>query len=178
MSPQVTAGTLIPADAPIDRFVTDAQRAVLFEHAGNLFGAPFSTQQPCYERHIFDREVRSPTTSPASCHCVAVRFLGAVLAIVVGRIAPQFAADRAAVAPEKLSDVRLRAAAHELRGNRVSFFLGELVIRHGCNPFPGRMERRQYHWLPTLVQRVLHLLCESARPNHAYNRTRTLNRFC
>src|SRR5437588_8026480 len=96
--------------------------------------------------------------------CVAVRFLGAVLAIVVGRIAPQFAADRAAVAPEKLSDVRLRAAAHELRGNRVSFFLGELVIRHGCNPFTGRMERRQYHWLPTLVQSALHLLCESARP--------------
>jgi hypothetical protein len=65
-----------------------------------------------------------------------MRFLGAILAVVVGRVAPQFAGNRAAVPSEHLGDLRRRMAAHALRGNQVSFFLGELVIRHGCNPLP------------------------------------------
>jgi hypothetical protein len=65
-----------------------------------------------------------------------------------------------------------RVAAHPLCRNQVSFFLGELVIRHGCNPFPGRMERQPVSLAPQPLQRVLHLLCESARPNLTVNPTR------
>src|SRR5947207_2251528 len=116
--------------------------------------------------------MRSSSTPASARHGVAVRFLGAVLAVVVGPIAAQLAADRAAIAAEQLRDLRLRAVAHKLRGNRVSFRLGELVIRHGCNPFHGRMERQPVSLAPHLIQRVLRLLCESAGPNHAFNRTR------
>src|SRR5207248_8891543 len=97
---------------------------------------------------------------------VAMRFLGAVLGVVVRPIAPQLAADRAAIAPEQMGDLRLRTAAHKLRRNRVSFFLGELVIRHRCNPFLARMRRQLVSPLPTSVQRVLHLPCESAESLH------------
>jgi hypothetical protein len=94
-----------------------------------------------------------------------MRFLGAVFVIVVRPIAPQLAADRAAIAVERACNFRLRITAHKLRGNRVSFFLGELVIRHGCNPFPGRMRKQSVSPLPTPIQEVLHLLCESASFN-------------
>lgn len=40
---------------------------------------------------------------------------------------------------------------------------------HGCNPVGGRMRRRLVSPLPTLFQRVLHLLCESA-PADYYSR--------
>src|SRR5207302_4990569 len=103
---------------------------------------------------------------------VTVRLLGAILAVVMGRVAAQFARDRAAVPAEQASNLRRRLAAHQLCGNQVSFFLGELVIRHRCNPVPGRMRRQLVSPLPTFVQDVLHLPCESARPNHAFNRTR------
>jgi hypothetical protein len=63
-------------------------------------------------------------------------------------------------------------SAYSPGGNQVSFFLGELVIQHGCNPFPGRMRRQLVSPLPTPVQKVLHLLCESTRPNPSVNRTR------
>ena len=63
-------------------------------------------------------------------------------------------------------------AAHLLCGNQVSFFLGELVIQHGCNPFPGRMRKQPVSPLPTSIQKLLHLLCESAVPDEAANRTR------
>jgi hypothetical protein len=91
-----------------------------------------------------------------------MRFLGAVVAVVVGRIAPQLARNRAAVAPQHAGHLGRRITAPPLCRNQVSFFLGELVIRHGCNPFPGRMRRQLVSPLPTFVQRVLHLLCESA----------------
>src|SRR5437764_15304161 len=99
MAPQVATDFLVPADAPVDGFMADVQRATLIERPGDLLGAPLLAQQPCYERHIFDGEVWSPTTSPASCHGIAMRFLGAVFAVVVRPIAPQLAADRAAIAP-------------------------------------------------------------------------------
>src|SRR5205823_13620970 len=159
------------ADASIDRLVADAQRPPLLEHAGYLFGAPFSAQQPRDLRHVGGAEARAPTTASSARGGVTMRLLGAILAIVMGRVAAQFRRHRAAVPAEQASNLRRRLAAHQLCGNQVSFFLGELVIRHGCNPFPGRMERRQYHWLPTLVQRVLHLLCESASTRAADGRT-------
>src|SRR5207248_2027236 len=70
-----------------------------------------------------------------------------------------------------VSLVQIGLATHALRGNQVSFFLGELVIRHGCNPFPGRMRRQPVSPAPHLLQRKLHLLCESATPNHSLNWT-------
>src|SRR5947199_9602239 len=80
VAPQVAAGPLVPADAPVDRFMADAQRAVLSEHADNLFGAPLSTQQPRHQRHVLDAEVRSAPTATSAPHSVAMRFLRAVLA--------------------------------------------------------------------------------------------------
>src|SRR5438445_10324804 len=172
MAPQVAADFLVPADAPVDRFMADVQRATLLERPGDLLGAPLLAQQPRYERHFGESEPRPAATPAAAGHGIAMRFLRAVFVVVVGPIAPQLAADRTAIAPEQLGDLRLRTAAHKLRRNRVSFFLGELVIRHRCNPFLARMRRQLVSPLPTFVQSVLHLPCDSAGPDHAFNRTR------
>jgi len=172
VAPQVTARPFIPANAPVDGLVADVQRAALPEHAGDLLGTPFSAQQPRHLRHLRDAEVRTPATAPATGRSVAVRLLGPVHAVVTGYVAPQFPHDRAAVAPQQAGSVRRRISARPLRGDQVSFFLGELVIRrHGCNPVPGRMRRQLVSPLPTRFQDVLHLPCESARPNPALNRT-------
>src|SRR5438876_8249181 len=97
--PQVAAGLLVPADAPVDRFVADAQRPPLLEHAGNLFGAPFTAQQPRHLRHVGGAEARG----------VTVRLLGAILAVVMGRrVAAQFPSHRAAMPAEQASNLRRR----------------------------------------------------------------------
>src|SRR5882672_3203713 len=119
VAPQVTADPLVPTDASIDRLMADAQPTLIAQRARDLFGAPLLAQQPRHQRHIFHAEPRPPSTPSSSRHGVAMRFLGAVLAVVAGPIAAQFAADRAAIAAEQLRDLRSRAAAHKLRGNRV-----------------------------------------------------------
>jgi hypothetical protein len=55
-------------------------------------------------------------------------------------------------------------------GDQVSFVLGELVIRHGCNP-SCRMRSRSVSPLTPFGLRVLHLVCESATPNSSLKRT-------
>ena len=178
VSPQVASGALVPADAPVDRFVTDAQRALLLERARNLLGAPLAPQQAGYASHVDGAEARPAATSTTPGNGVAVCFFGAVVAIVVRRVAPQFTGDRAAVPAEHAGRRGGRMAAHLLCGNQVSFFLGELVIQHGCNPFPGRMRKQPVSPLPPSVQKLLHLLCESAAPNPSVNRTRRFMPSC
>ncbi len=162
MAPQVTTGSFIPANAPVDRLVADAQRAPFLEHTRDLFGAPFAAYQSRHPRQILGAEVRPAATSSAPGNGVAMRLLGAIIAVVVRHVAAQFPPDRAAMATQRARNLRCRTAAHPLRGDQVSFFLGELVIRHGCNPFPGRMRRQPVSPAPHLLQRKLHLLCESA----------------
>ena len=157
----------------VDRLVTDAQCAGLFAHPGDLLGAEPSAQQSRHPRHVGRTEVRAAATAATPGRRVAVRFLGPVVAVVVGRVASQLPTDRAGVALQQTRDPDLRNSAHPMRGDPVSFFLGELVVRfHGCNPVPGRMRRRSVSPLPTFLQEVGHLLCESATPNPAVERTR------
>src|SRR5437773_6025203 len=59
VAPQVAARLLVPADAPVDRFVADAPRPPFLEHGGNLFGAPFTAQQPRHLRHVGGAEARA-----------------------------------------------------------------------------------------------------------------------
>jgi hypothetical protein len=59
VAPQVAARLLVPADAPVDRLVTDAQQALLRERARNLLGAPFLPQQAAYSGHVGDPEMRA-----------------------------------------------------------------------------------------------------------------------
>src|ERR1700752_578160 len=108
MAPQVAAGMLIPTDAPIDRLVADAQAALIAQRAGDLFGAPLLAQQPRHQRHIFHGEVRSAPAAAAARHRIAMRFLGAIFAVVVGPITAQLATDRAAIAIKQLRDLFLR----------------------------------------------------------------------
>ena len=170
--PQVAPGALIPADAAVDGLVTDVQSGLAPEHAGDLHGAPLAPQQLGDQRQVGATEVRLAATPSPSCHRVAVRLRRPVIAVVTGRVAAQFPRDRAAMAAQRMRNLCRRVTAAALGRNQVSFFLGELVIRHGCNPFPGRMRKRLVSPLPTSFQRVLHLPCESAMPNPAVERTR------
>src|SRR5436189_4996146 len=116
MAPQIAAGFLVPADAPVDCLVTDAKRAALLEYAGDLLGAPFSTQQARHFCHVGGTETRPSPTSPTTGDGVAVRFLRPVLTVVVGGVAPQLAGNCAAVTPQQAGDLGRRAATHPLGG--------------------------------------------------------------
>jgi hypothetical protein len=80
-------------------------------------------------------EARSAPTAPASGFCVTVRLARSVAPIMARRIALQLAADRARRAMQQSGDRTLARTRHAVCRNEISFFLGELVIRHGCNPF-------------------------------------------
>src|SRR5438309_1600173 len=105
MAPQVAADPFIPTNAAVDCFVTYTQRAPFLEHAGNLLRAPFAAYQPRQLGHVSGAELGAAPTSPPACHGIVVGFLGAIVAVVVGRIAPQFAGDGAAVASQHARDL-------------------------------------------------------------------------
>src|SRR6185437_15232541 len=97
MPPQIATRSLVPANAPIDGLVADAQRAAFHERAGDLFRAPLAPDQPRHLGHIRGAETRSATTASTPGDGVAMRFFGAVVAVVAGRIAPQLTRNRTAV---------------------------------------------------------------------------------
>src|SRR5689334_3988142 len=75
----------------------------------------------------------SATTSPRLR--VTISLAGPVAPVMRGGIAFQLAADGARRALQQARDRRLCRSRHAVCGNEISFFLGELVIHHGCNPF-------------------------------------------
>ena len=171
--PQVAAGPLVPANLPVDRLVTDAQATRPFPYPDDLLGTEPTAHQPRDLSHVGRAEVGAAAAAATPGGSIAVRFLRAVLGVMSGDIAAQFPADGARVTLQLPGDLGARASAHPQRRDPVSFFLGELVIRrHGCNPVPGRMRRQLVSPLPTQIQDVLHLPCESASPFHSVNRTR------
>ena len=173
IAPQVAAGALVPSDATVDGLVADAQHAALSQRADDLLGTPPAADELSDGGHVGGTEVSAASAAAASGNGVAMGLLGPVLQVMVGAVATQPARDGAGVPGERAGDVRLRITGHGKAGDGVSFFLGELVIRrHGCNPFPGRMRKHLVSPLPTSFQRALHLLCESAMPNPAFERTR------
>src|SRR4029079_9033359 len=127
MSRQHYAPVLVPADVPVDRLVTDAQRTVLLKRPRDLFRTPFAADQPRHSCHVSGTETCPATTSATPRHGVAVRLLRAVVTVVVGRMATQLAYDGAAISPQHTRHLSRRVAAHPLCRNQVLFFLGELV---------------------------------------------------
>ncbi len=63
--------------------------------------------------------------------------MGLLYAVKVrrGAVAAQLSGDRAGRTAEDLGNLADAPAAHFAADNEISLFLGELVIRHGCNPF-------------------------------------------
>ena len=170
--PQGSPGLLVPSNASVDRLVTDTKRACLGQDPGNLLCAPLATEHRRHPPHVFGAELRASAAASTPGNSVAVSFLGSVVSIAMGRVAPHLAPNRGRVSPEQSRYVRLRTSGYSLGGNDVPFFLGELAIRfHGCNPFPSRMRRQPVSPLPALCMKVLHLLCESAMPNLTMHRT-------
>lgn len=62
-------------------------------------------------------------------------FLYAVGAVARGAVAAQLTRDRARRTAEGLGDLADALAKPLVVGNEISLILGELVVRHGCNPF-------------------------------------------
>lgn len=83
---------------------------------------------------LFAETRTAPTTATPTLR-VVLRFAGSVAPIVACRIADQLATDRARRAVQPSSNLTSARANYAVRRNEISFFLGELVIRHGCNPF-------------------------------------------
>ena len=63
--------------------------------------------------------------------------MGLLDAVPAGRVAvaSEFSGDRAGRTTENLRDLTDAPPGPLAADNEISLFLGELVIRHGCNPF-------------------------------------------
>src|ERR1700693_3844126 len=90
--PQVSSSLLVPPNVSVDRLVADVHCTVLLPHPRDLLGAEPSPQQPGPPRHVGGAEARAATATAAAGRGVAVRLLRSVVAVVVGRVAPQLPA--------------------------------------------------------------------------------------
>ena len=130
-----STAALVVAQAPIDRLVARHSQPASPEAADDLFRTPEPFQcslDPTL--HLRTEPQPAPAAAPA-CQRIPVSLAGSVAPIVGCRIAPQLAADRARRTPQQSGNLSLVHARHAMGRNAISFFLGELVIRHGCNPF-------------------------------------------
>jgi hypothetical protein len=84
--------------------------------------------------YLFVEPWTAPTASSPRFG-ITMGLTGPVTPIVSRRVASQLAADCARRALQQSSNLALGRTRHAVRRNAISFFLGELVIRHGCNPF-------------------------------------------
>jgi len=125
----------VVAQASIDRFVARNGKRLGAKVADDLVWAPAQLQRRLDPTMHLIVEARPTPTTPASGFCITMRLARSVAPIVACGVALQLATDRARRAIQQSGDRALARTGHAVCRNEISFFLGELVIRHGCNPF-------------------------------------------
>ena len=134
-SVQGSAAALVAAQPSINRLVTGYLDTLRTKVTDDLVRTPVLAQGG------FDLPVdplaiaRAATAAATPRDGVAMRLAGSIAAIVRRRVATHFPAHRAWRAPQHARNVLLAETCSQMGRDQISFFLGELVIRHGCNPF-------------------------------------------
>jgi len=170
--PQRAALCFVPQDLAVNRAVADVQLTAQLQGGSDLLGAPLLAQESADVQPVIGLEQRPATTSLAPALRVLLRPRWAVGSVIPRGISRDLAADGRDTSPQLLRyGSHTRTTSHS-RGNEVSFFSGELVIRQGCNPCLAGKRTQQYHRSPTFKNRC----CTSdVNPRSLTNRsTRTL----
>jgi len=145
------ATSLVATDAPINGLVAGDDAPLGFEGADDLLRAPMSSKRTVDLREDRPAEMRAPTRPATARNGIAVGLLGAIAIVRGRRVAAKLPTDRAGRPIDLAGD--LPDAESKCRAGRdhVPFFLGELVIQHGCNPFLPERGGSQYHRSPAFV---------------------------
>src|SRR6266699_7265859 len=101
---QRAAATLVGPDVAVDGFVTDREQVEAAEPPRHLLGAPIFPQQLLDLRPVGRREPLVAPGAGASAACIPVGELGPIAPVAGRAVAPDLAADRAAVAAEHPRD--------------------------------------------------------------------------
>src|SRR5712671_1891125 len=127
---QRPAGGFVRPEVAIDRFVADRELVVCSQPASNLLGAPILPHERLHPRPVRGYEPPIAPRPRAASLRVPIGELGAVAPVPGRAVAPDLAADRAAVAPEHPGDRGGAQAASPQYAQRISFRAGDLVIHH------------------------------------------------
>lgn len=158
VAPEDSTGTLGASDSAVDHLLDAGQSPRDSPHAGDLLRAISAASQRGRLDHVGGIKVSATAASTPTCRGVAVSRLRSVHGIVVGVVASQSAPDRTGMALQSPDDLRVGGSGHSQGRNRVSLFLGELVLcRQGCNPVPRRMRMRSISPLPAPLGEVWRL---------------------
>ncbi len=151
--PQRAAQELVAQDVPVDRAVADLQLPSPAQPASDLLGAPLLAQKVVHQAPVLAAEQGPAATSPSARLRVLLSLRRSVSTVISGGISGHLAADGRSTAPHLQRDRSHARATAQTRGNEVSFFSGELVIRQGCNPCLAGKRKQQYLRSPTFKNR-------------------------
>jgi hypothetical protein len=151
--PQRAALCFVSQDLAVDRAVADVQLTSQLQGGSDLLGAPFLAQESADVQPVIRLEQGPATTSLAPALRVLLRPRWAVGAVIPRGISRDLAADGRDTSPQLLRNGSHTRATTHSRGNEVSFFSGELVIRQSCNPCLAGKRKQQYHRSPTFKNR-------------------------
>src|SRR5437667_4223042 len=126
---QRAPGLLLGPDVAIDRFVTDREPVKAAQPRRHLFGTPIFPQQLLDLRPRRGSELAIAPGARAAGARVPVGELGPIAPVAGHAVAPDLAANRAAVAAEHTRDRGRSEAPLAQQPQRVSFGSGDLVIR-------------------------------------------------
>ncbi len=132
---EVSALAFVAPDAAVDGLVAGYPLAVPGKHAHDLLWAQSLAEGRIYILENRFRELRTSSATSSPGDGVAVGPLYAVGAVARCEVAAQLAGDRAGRTVEGRGNAADALAEPFVVANEISLFLGELVVRHGCNPF-------------------------------------------
>jgi len=151
MDVQLPPLALVRPDVAVDRFMADAEAAVPPQIAGHLLRTPLLLEQPAHPPQVGRRE---PSIAPGSrppAAGVPVRQLRAVGAVARRAIALDFPQDGAPMPPEDPGHRGWGQPLAPEQAERISFFEGDLAVRHSRLPLLSENRRLPYPRSPFLL---------------------------
>ncbi len=134
-------GFVIP-DVDIDRLVADGKRPVFPKLTCDLIRTPSLLQEPVHDPKVVGAEIAIPSRARSPGPGSVRRDEGAISTIPSRSVATKLPRDRAPVSPQGSRGLRLVEALPSQGREHVSFFRGDLVIRHQRFPLLGRLRNR------------------------------------
>ena len=169
--PDLPSCSSVATQPPIDRLGADAHLLAVGQPQRDLLRAPAPAHQRLHKSPLLGAVVAASPATSSSGYRVLLRLRGTVSPVVRRGVSPLLSAYRRWVASHLPSNCPVAQPCAQEPRNRVPFTFGELAISHVCTPFLPDRGSTQYGLSPTSLEWVLHLVVESARPNHSLNRT-------
>ena len=168
---QGTTAALVVEYVLVDGFMADSEIAVQADGIRYLFRTQAIFQELQNNGPLLYGEMRAAPFPPSTGGGVAVGDLCTIALVACAAVSLHLPGNRARRPVDLAPDLGLGKPAFRKGGNKISFFLGEVLVAHRCIPFLGRGRMHVLSHLSLLWAISLHLLVESAKSNNRFDLT-------